>query len=120
LTQLEKSLPRLRNYAVAVKEWNDEIIFVRQVVRGAADRSYGIHVARLAGLPPEVIARAREILGRLEAEGQALQVQLRRSLAESSRPARDSDGVGKKSRKMAEIETQKSVEETGRPQMEFF
>jgi DNA mismatch repair protein MutS len=83
LTQLHQSLPRLRNYSVAVKEWNDDIIFVRQVTRGAADRSYGIHVARLAGLPREVIARAQEILGRLEAEGSALQAQLRQSLAAS-------------------------------------
>ena len=51
LTQLEKHLPRLRNFSVAVKEWNDEIVFVRRVIPGAADRSYGIQVARLAGLP---------------------------------------------------------------------
>ena len=50
LTQLEKHLPRLRNYSVAVKEWNDEIVFLRRVVPGPADRSYGIQVARLAGL----------------------------------------------------------------------
>jgi len=81
LPQLEKSLPRLRNYAVTVKEWNDEIIFVRQVTRGAADRSYGIQVARLAGLPREVIARAQEILAELETEGQTLQAHVRRSLA---------------------------------------
>ena len=68
LTQLEKSLARLRNLSVAVKEWNDEIVFVRRVVAGAADRSYGIQVARLAGLPPEVIDRAKAILARLEGE----------------------------------------------------
>ena len=51
LTQLTQTLSRLQNYSVAVKEWNDDIIFVRQVVKGAADRSYGIQVARLAGLP---------------------------------------------------------------------
>lgn len=68
LTQLEKSLPRLRNFSVAVKEWNDEIIFVRQVVAGAADRSYGIQVARLAGLPAPVIDRAKEILEKLESD----------------------------------------------------
>jgi DNA mismatch repair protein MutS len=66
LTRLQDTLPRLRNYCVAVKEWNDEIIFVRQVIPGAADRSYGIHVARLAGLPPPVIARANEILANME------------------------------------------------------
>ena len=68
LTQLEKHLPRLRNLSVAVKEWNDEIVFVRRVVPGAADRSYGIQVARLAGLPLTVINRARTILSKLESE----------------------------------------------------
>jgi len=68
LTQLEKHLPRLRNLSVAVKEWNDEIVFVRRVVPGATDRSYGIQVARLAGLPLSVIDRARAILARLEGE----------------------------------------------------
>jgi DNA mismatch repair protein MutS len=68
LTQLEKHLPRLRNYAVAVKEWNDEIVFVRRVVPGAADRSYGIQVARLAGLPQSVIDRAKTILEKLESD----------------------------------------------------
>jgi DNA mismatch repair protein MutS len=68
LTQLERHLPRLRNFSVSVKEWNDEIVFVRRVVPGAADRSYGIQVARLAGLPRSVIERARTILAELEGE----------------------------------------------------
>jgi DNA mismatch repair protein MutS len=68
LTKLEESLSRLRNFSVAVKEWNDDIIFVRQVVPGAADRSYGIHVARLAGLPSTVIERAKTILEHLESD----------------------------------------------------
>ena len=68
LTKLEESLSRLSNYSVAVKEWNDDIIFVRQVIRGAADRSYGIHVARLAGLPDTVIERAKTILEHLESD----------------------------------------------------
>jgi DNA mismatch repair protein MutS len=67
LTKLAGSLPRLRNWSVAVKEWKDEIVFVRRVVPGAADRSYGIQVARLAGMPPAVVQRARDILGGLEA-----------------------------------------------------
>jgi DNA mismatch repair protein MutS len=66
LTKLSASLPRLRNWSVAVKEWKDEIVFVRRVVPGAADRSYGIQVARLAGMPPSVVTRAREILAGLE------------------------------------------------------
>jgi len=68
LTQLEKHLPRLRNFSVAVKEWNDDIVFVRRVVSGAADRSYGIQVARLAGLPLSVIDRAKTILAKLESD----------------------------------------------------
>jgi DNA mismatch repair protein MutS len=68
LTQLEKHLPRLRNFSVAVKEWNDDIVFVRRVVPGPADRSYGIQVARLAGLPISVIDRAKTILVRLESD----------------------------------------------------
>jgi len=68
LTQLEKHLPRLRNLSVAVKEWNDDIVFVRRVISGAADRSYGIQVARLAGLPLSVIERAKTILGKLESD----------------------------------------------------
>ena len=68
LTQLEKHLPRLKNYSVAVKEWNDDIVFVRRVVPGPADRSYGIQVARLAGLPLSVIDRAKTILTQLESD----------------------------------------------------
>jgi DNA mismatch repair protein MutS len=68
LTQLSKHLSRLRNFSVAVKEWNDEIVFVRRVVAGAADRSYGIQVARLAGLPGAVIDRAKTILSQLESD----------------------------------------------------
>jgi DNA mismatch repair protein MutS len=66
LTALADTLPRVRNYHVAVKEWNDEIIFLHKVRPGGTDRSYGIQVARLAGLPPAVIGRAREILAELE------------------------------------------------------
>ncbi len=68
LTQLAKSLARLRNLSVAVKEWNDDIVFLRRVVSGAADRSYGIQVARLAGLPLSVIERAKTILSKLESD----------------------------------------------------
>ena len=74
LTQLSRHLPRLRNFSVSVKEWNEEIVFVRRVVPGAADRSYGIQVARLAGLPLSVIDRARTILAQLEGEEAAVAV----------------------------------------------
>jgi DNA mismatch repair protein MutS len=66
VTDLAKTKPRVANYNVAVKEWNDQIIFLRKVVAGAADKSYGIQVAKLAGIPQSVIERAREILVTLE------------------------------------------------------
>ena len=66
LTELELVLPRVRNYNVAVKEWGDRIVFLRKIVPGGCDHSYGIHVAQLAGLPRAVILRAREILANLE------------------------------------------------------
>ncbi len=66
VTDLAKTKPRVANCNVAVKEWNDQIIFLRKVVPGAADKSYGIQVAKLAGIPPSVIDRAREILATLE------------------------------------------------------
>ncbi|MFQ5449179.1 MAG: DNA mismatch repair protein MutS [Nitrospinaceae bacterium] len=66
LTDLALVLPRVKNYNVQVKEWNDEIIFLRKIAPGGADKSYGIQVARLAGLPEKVLNRAREVLGNLE------------------------------------------------------
>ena len=68
LTALPLSLTGAKNYNVAVREWNNEIVFLRKVMPGASDRSYGIHVAQLAGLPVEVIERAGEILAELEEE----------------------------------------------------
>jgi len=66
LTDLPRLKPRIHNWNVAVKEWNDEIIFLRKLVKGGMNRSYGIQVARLAGLDSNVIARAKEILFNLE------------------------------------------------------
>jgi len=66
LTDLAITLPGVKNYNVLVKESGDKIAFLRKIIPGAADKSYGIQVARLAGLPPEVIQRAREILTNLE------------------------------------------------------
>ena len=76
ITKLEEVLPRLVNYRVCVKEWNDEIIFVRRIERGAADKSYGIQVARLAGIPDKVLSRAKEVLDELESEGDSIAVKL--------------------------------------------
>ncbi len=67
LTELAQTLPRIKNYNVLVREWQDKIVFLRKVVPGSADKSYGIHVAKLAGLPETVVERARQILDDLEA-----------------------------------------------------
>ncbi|HEX6059626.1 MAG TPA: DNA mismatch repair protein MutS [Gemmatimonadaceae bacterium] len=69
LTQLAEELPAVRNFTVAVREVGDRVLFLHRLVPGGADRSYGIEVGRLAGLPPSVLERAREVLGMLEAEG---------------------------------------------------
>lgn len=68
LTELALTNDGVRNYNVAVKEWGDEIIFLRKIEKGPADKSYGIQVARLAGLPDGIIARAKEVLANLEKE----------------------------------------------------
>ena len=68
LTELEQLLPRVRNYHIAVKEQGSEIIFLRKIMPGSVDKSYGIHVAKLAGLPREVIDSATQVLRRLEEE----------------------------------------------------
>ena len=67
LTELEGKLPGIKNYRISVKEVGDDIIFLRRIVRGGADKSFGVQVARLAGLPDEVIKRAKELLRELEA-----------------------------------------------------
>jgi DNA mismatch repair protein MutS len=66
MTELANRHEGVKNYTVAVKEQNEDVLFLRKIVEGGADRSYGIHVARLAGLPPAVINRAREVLAQLE------------------------------------------------------
>jgi DNA mismatch repair protein MutS len=69
LNELEKQMPSVRNFRVAVKETGDRIVWLRKIVAGGTDKSYGIQVARMAGLPQEVIARAQEVLSDLEKEG---------------------------------------------------
>jgi DNA mismatch repair protein MutS len=68
MTALAAKLPRLHNATMRVKEWQGEVVFLHEVVPGAADRSYGIQVAKLAGLPSSVIERAKLVLAQLEAE----------------------------------------------------
>ncbi len=66
LTELALTLSRIKNYHLAVKEWKGEVVFLRKILPGPSDQSYGLHVAHLAGIPREVIDRAREILSNLE------------------------------------------------------
>ncbi|HHT9118284.1 MAG TPA: MutS-related protein, partial [Candidatus Hypogeohydataceae bacterium YC38] len=81
LTELALLFPGIKNYNVAVKEWGDEVVFLRKIVEGGSDKSYGIHVARLAGVPREVVQRARVILEELEAN--SLDVYQRPKLGQS-------------------------------------
>lgn len=92
LTELSLTKERVKNYNMAVKEWNDRIIFLRKVLPGGANRSYGIQVARLAGVPDEVISRAREILRNLET-GELTESGMPRIAARGDRP----DGRGQMS-----------------------
>jgi DNA mismatch repair protein MutS len=71
LTKLAEDRTGVCNFNVAVREWNEQIIFLRKIIPGGADKSYGIHVARLAGLPKEILDRAKEILAHLEDSSRA-------------------------------------------------
>jgi DNA mismatch repair protein MutS len=66
LTELSRSLTGVKNLNVAVREWDDQIVFLHKIVEGSADKSYGIHVARLAGVPRSVVERAKDVLAGLE------------------------------------------------------
>ncbi len=90
LTDLARTLKGVANFNVAVKEWEGEVIFLRRLVEGGASRSYGIQVARLAGLPDGVLARAREILANLEAGELDETGQPRLALSERIRPEKPS------------------------------
>ncbi|MES2522528.1 MAG: DNA mismatch repair protein MutS [Gemmatimonadota bacterium] len=76
LTQLASELPGVRNFTVAVREVGDQVLFLHKLIPGGADRSYGIEVGRLAGLPAPVIARAKEVLALLEGEGEQMAARL--------------------------------------------
>jgi len=76
LTELADLLPRAKNYNVAVREWGDRIVFLYKIVPGATEHSYGIEVAKLAGLPQRIIDRARKVLHELEAQAARTEVQL--------------------------------------------
>ena len=77
------------NFNVAVREWNEQIIFLRKIVAGGADKSYGIQVARLAGLPREILDRAKDILAHLENPNGASQQKPKRKRSTSARSTTD-------------------------------
>jgi len=66
LTRLSETFPNVKNFNIAVREWNEQILFLRKIVEGGTDKSYGIQVARLAGVPKSVVERAKKILSSLE------------------------------------------------------
>jgi DNA mismatch repair protein MutS len=96
MTELEGSLPGVKNYCIAVREQGDTIIFLRKIMRGGADKSYGIQVARLAGVPEAVLSRATELVEELTDEEITLRA---KQIAESSR-----GGKGKPVRRPDEVD----------------
>ena len=93
LSDLHQLLPGLENHTFAVREWKGEVVFLYRVIPGAADQSYGIHVAKLAGLPGSVISRAQEVLTDLEARGVQL-VRPRRRVSKPGVAERNPDQLG--------------------------
>jgi DNA mismatch repair protein MutS len=99
LTELAARLPRIKNFNVAVREWHDQIVFLRKIVEGGTDKSYGIQVARLAGVPKEVLERAKQILSNLEEseltpEGNVRQQTRQRGKLQNLTPAPQMDLFG--------------------------
>ena len=105
LTELAQLLPAVKNYHVAVREWNEQVIFLRKIVEGGTDKSYGIQVARLAGLPITVLERAKEILRNLE-EGE---------LDESGKPK-----IGRKSNRQTEGKSKKGKDQSRSEEWDLF
>ena len=95
LTKLAEDCPGVCNFNVAVREWNEQIIFLRKIIPGGADKSYGIHVARLAGLPKEILDRAKDVLAHLEdssrttAEPKPREKKSAKAMPESQKPQMD-------------------------------
>jgi len=93
LVELERLLPRVKNFNVAVREWGDEVVFLHKIIPGGTDKSYGIQVGRLAGLPRQVIDRAKTILANLEQD--ELDDAERPKLARGEEPLSLKDGVAR-------------------------
>ena len=94
LTELEGKLDSVNNYCIAVREQGDDIIFLRKIIRGGADKSYGIQVARLAGVPDSVIARSKEIaswLSETDVTEKAHNLQVRTSVKEKQQTKEKED-----------------------------
>lgn len=95
IAELAEIYPNIRNYNVAVQEWGDEITFLYKIAEGSADKSYGIHVARLAGIPKSLIQRAREILKNLEKHTEEFQVYTKRCCHKSDAAGSETDHLFK-------------------------
>ena len=111
LTELENVLTGVKNYNIIVKEWKEKVIFLRKIERGSADQSYGIQVARLAGIPARVIRRANQILNNLEEHEispQGLSANARKQLAQGSYQMNIFDSVYEKMK-----DQEKIIEELG-------
>ena len=91
LTKLSEDRPGVCNFNVAVREWNEQIIFLRKILPGGADKSYGIQVARLAGLPKEILDRAKEILAKLEKPDGVIESPLPGKSRRKGKPAASAD-----------------------------
>ena len=90
---MEKQFKRIRNYNVSVKEVKDKVIFLRKLVRGGSEHSFGIHVAQMAGLPKSIVKRAEQVLKQLEQENQGNTGQLNKSAQKLSNIADSRQGV---------------------------
>ncbi len=106
--ELARTRAGVQNFNVAVREWNEQIIFLRKIVPGGADKSYGIQVARLAGLPKPVLERAKEILANLERSELSADAPVR-----TTAPAEG--GVARQTRRRSVM-----AQEAEKPQMTLF
>jgi len=123
LTALAQQREAVQNYNVAVREWNEQIIFLRKIVAGTADKSYGIQVARLAGLPPEIINRAKSILEGLEGDGGA-KVEVQDAPSEKPKPGPKKKRAARarpgNDNKVEEDQPDESESEEEPPQLQLF
>lgn len=124
LTELEGKLDNVNNYCIAVKEKGDDIVFLRKIVKGGADKSYGIQVAKLAGVPDSVITRAKEIVEELSANDIteiAKNLSVKKATEKQNKKTGSKKTREKEKNKMESYEKEKTVKETGfMEQLSFF